>query len=105
MITGPNRIRNIKSRDSIAALMVIHYVPGGIRTPDPRLRRALLYPAELLKQERFIIYHNYEEDASPKLLRINRHFANKKTLIQSSRFFFKLEAGDGNRTHAISLEG
>ena len=21
--------------------------PGGIRTPDPRLRRALLYPAEL----------------------------------------------------------
>lgn len=65
MITGPNRIRNIKSRDSIAALMVIHYVPGGIRTPDPRLRRALLYPAELLKQERFIIYHNYEEDASP----------------------------------------
>jgi hypothetical protein len=22
-------------------------VPGAIRTPDPRLRRALLYPAEL----------------------------------------------------------
>lgn len=24
------------------------YVPGEIRTPDRRLRRALLYPAELL---------------------------------------------------------
>jgi hypothetical protein len=24
------------------------YVPGAIRTPDRRLRRALLYPAELL---------------------------------------------------------
>ncbi len=24
-------------------------VPGEIRTPDPRLRRALLYPAELLR--------------------------------------------------------
>lgn len=24
--------------------------PRGIRTPDPRLRRALLYPAELLTQ-------------------------------------------------------
>ena len=26
--------------------------PGGIRTPDPRLRRALLYPAELLAQKK-----------------------------------------------------
>ena len=25
--------------------------PGGIRTPDPRLRRPLLYPAELQTQE------------------------------------------------------
>ncbi len=25
-------------------------VPGGIRTPDRRLRRPLLYPAELLRQ-------------------------------------------------------
>ncbi len=25
-------------------------VPGEIRTPDPRLRRALLYPAELLRR-------------------------------------------------------
>ena len=39
--------------------------PEGIRTPDPRLRRPLLYPAELQTQK----------------------------------------AGDGNRTHVISLEG
>ena len=26
-------------------------VPEGIRTPDPRLRRAMLYPAELLAQK------------------------------------------------------
>ena len=25
--------------------------PGGIRTPDPRLRRPLLYPTELLNHE------------------------------------------------------
>ena len=39
--------------------------PEGIRTPDPRLRRPLLYPAELQTRK----------------------------------------AGDGNRTHVISLEG
>ncbi len=43
-------------------------IPGEIRTPDPRLRRPLLYPAELL---------------GLKLI----------------------GAGDGNRTHIISLEG
>jgi hypothetical protein len=41
--------------------------PGATRTPDPQLRRLLLYPAELLGQ--------------------------------------KNGAGDGNRTHNISLEG
>lgn len=100
--------------------MVIQYVPGGIRTPDPRLRRALLYPAELLKQERFIIYHKYEKDASTDFINSTnsktiRHTPlirgsqaqkyNKKTLICNPRFFLANEAGDGNRTHAISLEG
>src|SRR5699024_4263946 len=42
-------------------------VPGAIRTPDRRLRRPLLYPAELRGHEN--------------------------------------GAGDGNRTHDISLEG
>ena len=40
--------------------------PEGIRTPDPRLRRPLLYPAELQAH---------------------------------------VGAGDGNRTHVVSLEG
>lgn len=37
--------------------------PGGIRTPDPRLRRPLLYPTELqthprhLPCQRVILYH------------------------------------------------
>ena len=47
--------------------------PEGIRTPDPRLRRPLLYPAEL-----------------------------------QAHVFLSLSncgAGDGNRTHAASLEG
>jgi hypothetical protein len=32
-----------------------HNVPGGIRTPDPRLRRPLLYPAELQAHKRCTI--------------------------------------------------
>ena len=49
-------------------------VPEGIRTPDTRLRRAVLYPAELLVHK-----HNLSRLANG--------------------------AGDGNRTHAASLEG
>ena len=47
----------------------------GIRTPDPRLRRPLLYPAELW------------------------------THIIFKLPFGNLKAGDGNRTHVSSLEG
>ena len=64
-------------------------VPGEIRTPDPRLRRALLYPAELLGPIIFsdIFYYNYseiksqhsiieklrskEESSFPPLIRVN----------------------------------
>ena len=45
--------------------------PEGIRTPDPRLRRPMLYPAELQVHSRITM----------------------------------IGAGDGNRTHAASLEG
>ena len=40
-----------------------HDVPGEIRTPDPRLRRALHYPAELLGPITFsdIFHYNYSE--------------------------------------------
>ena len=46
-----------------------HGAPEGIRTPDPRLRRPMLYPTEL-----------------------QTHVC-------------QFGAGDGNRTHAASLEG
>ena len=53
-------------------------VPGGIRTPDPRLRRPLLYPTEL-------------QTRIPKIwFPMNFHIG---------------KAGDGNRTHVSSLEG
>ncbi len=51
--------------------------PEGIRTPDLLLRRQLLYPAELLAQ----------------------------TSAPSRNQTGETGAGDGNRTHAISLEG
>ena len=51
--------------------------PGETRTPDTRLRRPLLYPAELRAHKHIC--------CAQKL----RHFG----------------AGDGNRTHATSLEG
>ena len=50
-------------------------VLGGIRTPDPRLRRPLLYPTEL--QTHILLFLNV---------------------------CFR-KAGDGNRTHVSSLEG
>ena len=50
--------------------------PGETRTPDTRLRRPLLYPAELRARKHF-------------------HCALLKAI----------GAGDGNRTHATSLEG
>ena len=49
--------------------------PTGIRTPDTRLRRPLLYPTELW------------------------------THIAQHAFLQKIGADDENRTHAISLEG
>ena len=31
--------------------------PGGVRTPDPALRRRVLYPTELLTHNAYIEYH------------------------------------------------
>ena len=66
--TLDNQIHNL----ALYQLNYIHHIGvlGGIRTLDPRLRRAMLYPAEL------------------------------RTHIKSI-----YGAGDGNRTHAASLEG
>ena len=55
-------------------------VPEGIRTPDNRLRRPVLYPTELLT--------------------LTNH--SKWRLLYATDI---AEAGDGNRTHVSSLEG
>ena len=52
--------------------------PEGIRTPDPRLRRPMLYPAELRVHILILSFYILA---------------------------FRNGAGDGNRTHAASLEG
>ena len=57
-----------------------HNVLEGIRTPDPRLRRPLLYPAEL-----------------------QTHIIFPFSLVSYENSVRK--AGDGNRTHVSSLEG
>ena len=56
-------------------ISVIRGVPEGIRTPDNRLRRPMLYPAEL------------------------------QAHVQLTGLTSLLGAGDGNRTHNHSLEG
>ena len=63
----------------------INSVPEGIRTPDPRLRRPLLYPAELRT-------HKKEQSIFPPL-------------TCTSKAGDVSKAGDGNRTHVSSLEG
>ena len=57
-----------------------HTEPGGIRTLDLRLRRPLLYPAEL-----------------------QTHIIFPFSLVSYENSVRK--AGDGNRTHVSSLEG
>ena len=43
-----------------------HSVPEGIRTPDPRLRRPLLYPAELQTRINFIPVYRLLTDHSAR---------------------------------------
>ena len=65
----------------------------GIRTPDPRLRRPLLYPAELRTHLSHLHYNR---------LHI---FIRNLLYIMLSIIICKWKAGDGNRTHVSSLEG
>ena len=44
-----HNFKHFKTRTIKARVSYQYGVPGEIRTPDPRLRRALLYPAELLR--------------------------------------------------------
>ena len=43
---------------SLQTTVTLYGTPGGIRTPDPRIRSPLLYPAELLAQNYIIIITN-----------------------------------------------
>ena len=70
-----------------------HNEPGGIRTLDLRLRRPLLYPAELRTHLSHLHYNRL-------------HIFIKNLLyIMLSIIICKWKAGDGNRTHVSSLEG
>ncbi|VDN47378.1 protein of unknown function [Petrocella atlantisensis] len=68
-------------------------MPAGIRTPDTRLRRAMLYPAELLAQ--VILWCAINQILLLHLIPTTTHTASS----------FHDEAGRGNRTPVTSLEG
>ena len=76
-VNSGTRTHDFQSHNlALYQLNYIHHIkqygtPEGIRTPDTCLRRAVLYPAELLAHKSLIV----------------------------------IGAGDGNRTHATSLEG
>ena len=75
---------------TLAAQKIVYKASGTPeenRTPDPLLRRQLLYPTELQAQIRCVLF----------LVNVRQHY--KRQLFESNG------AGDGNRTHAISLEG
>ena len=62
----------------------------GIRTPDPRLRRAMLYPAELLTHIGYRLHFSVDD----------------KNLLNSAKvYLINNGAGEGNRTLVTSLEG
>ena len=65
----------------------------GFEPPDPRLRRPLLYPAELRTHLSHLHYNR---------LHI---FIRNLLYIMLSIIICKWKAGDGNRTHVSSLEG
>ena len=73
--------------------------PEGTRTPDPLLRRQLLYPAEL--QAHITSCPRKSLTALPSTVPVSFHLQSRHPIAVS----FADGAGDGNRTHATSLEG
>ena len=80
-----------KSREAAYLLGFQLGAPGGTRTPDPLLRRQLLYPPELLAHKIM------------KNIKFYRLLSVQKPHIKI--VLRKNGAGDGNRTHVSSLEG
>ena len=87
----------------------------GIRTPDPRLRRAMLYPAELLthvgQYARFYRLPKCRQTSlmgnCPLLRKGKQSFPFLPFPLNRIRFYasMMLGAGEGNRTLVTSLEG
>ena len=71
---------------------VLTGAPEGTRTPDPLLRRQMLYPAELQAPVR----------SMPEVVLPKRKGTGRPA---SQRVAGPNGAGDGNRTHTTSLEG
>lgn len=71
----------------------------GIRTQDLLLRRQLLYPAEL--QAHITSCPRKSLTALPSTVPVSFHLQSRHPIAVS----FADGAGDGNRTHATSLEG
>ena len=92
----PIRAFQKKKRPSWSLLSRIG-VPGGIRTPDPRLRRPLLYPAELPERREVfhrakgaihIIYHDFSIVKRENPFLINREsLSHQQRIPFSSRGF------------------
>ena len=81
-------------------------MPEGIRTPDPRLRRPLLYPAELRTHAPLIIEAGFPGIATYAPAVPHWHLDILSQIPPNvNNIFQKTTAGDGNRTHVSSLEG
>ena len=68
--------------------LITSYVPGAIRTPDRRLRRALLYPAELLGHC-FLKMLALAEDSRAMHSISKDNFNYRNHLKKSQRYFKK----------------
>ena len=82
-----------------------HSVPEGIRTPDPRLRRPLLYPAEL--QTHFSLNENLSFSNEKRVMGIEPTYlawkASVLPLNYTRKVFFKLYANRGDRIRTCDL--
>ena len=74
-------------------------MPAGIRTPDPRLRRAMLYPAEL---QTHVVYRSLETQTKWCLVLVA---FNLPSIWKNLIGLGYNGAGEGNRTLATGLEG
>src|SRR5699024_660162 len=89
------------TRRSITPSQVPFYcAPGGTRTPDLRIRRPLLYPAELLRQHRIVYPKCYPH---PQL---HRGVIHNSTILPSMTVRWSLTGHDSKRiSDSLSMKG